>query len=746
MRTAAAALAALSLTASAGGEPMRRLPGSLPRALAHMEPAGRAPADLRLEYVTIFLGLRDRRGLEGVVAAQQARRSPRFRRWLDPVEIAERFGARRADYERVRRWLVEHGFEVRRDSPFRISLVVAGTATQVEAALGAPIGLFRHRDRVYHAPLVEPAVPESLPVRGILGLDDLPALRPLVMLPPDTLGCLAGEPCSALAPADFAAAYGVDPLRAAGLTGAGSSIAVLARSNFADGDVAAFASRFVGVPLVPTRVFRDNDPRFDPGILRAESERIEVLLDTQWAGALAPGAALNVVIGSRQARQGSIFEALETAVVNRGLGLPNGDVISVSFGLCEPSATRIVTELLDAFYAVANAQGQTVLVASGDAGATDCLPDSRQIAVNGLASSSHAVAVGGTSFPLDAAGAVPAMLAETVWNDGFGAAGGGRSIVLAMPRFQVEAGLAPLSRGRVLPDLALAASPHAPGYAIVKDGQLQVVGGTSAAVPSFAGVLALVNEHLARTQGKTGGLGQLVPELYRLGSEQVRGLRAPVFRDITGGDNGGFAAGPGFDLATGWGAPRADALAAAVGAPGRCDLAIDALHPEAGCLVPSSRGSLGCAAEWLIEQDRFALRGGLPSVQQTCRDGDSQCDADGAADGSCTLRVALCLNVVDLRLLRGKGQNSRLRCRPRRVRRVRLLSPRASRRDPLAALNREALLTALGGLPDLPTNLANACTASAPVSVLAGGRLAVRARVSGSLGASVARVTLRCTP
>jgi hypothetical protein len=745
MRRAAAVLAALALTASAGAEPMHRLRGSVPRALIRMDLVGRAPAGLRLDYVTIFLGLRDRRGLEAVVAAQQARRSPRFRRWLDAAEIAERFGARRADYERVRRWLVARGLEVVRDSPFRISLAVAGSAAQVEAAFAAPLGLFRHRDRLYHAPLVDPAVPESLAssVRGILGLDDLPTLRPLVMLPSDTPGCLADEPCSALAPADFASAYGVDPLRAAGLNGAGSSIAVLARSNFADSDIAAFAARFLGEPIAPNRVFRDNDPRFDPGILRDEGERTEVLLDTQWAGALAPGAALNVIIGSRQ---GNIFEALDTAIVNRGLGLPNGDVISVSFGLCEPSAPRVVTELLDALYAVANAQGQTVLVASGDSGATDCLPDSRQVAVNALASSPHAVAVGGTSFPLDAAGAVPPTPDEMVWNDDFGAGGGGRSVILAMPRFQVEAGLAPLSRGRALPDLALAASPHTPGYAMVQDGQVQVVGGTSAAVPALAGTLALVNEHLARTQGMTGGLGQLVPELYRLGSEQARALRASVFRDITTGDNGGFAAGPGFDLATGWGAPRADALAAAVGTLGRCDLGIDALHPEAGCLVPSNRGHAGCGGEWLIEQDRFALRDGLPSVQQTCRDGDPQCDADGAADGHCTLRVALCLNVVDLRLLQGKGEHARLRCRPRKVRRVRLLSPRASRRDPLAAVNREALLVALGGLPDLPTNLANACTASAPVSVVAGGRLAIRARVSGSLGTSVARVTLLCVP
>src|SRR5207249_2036830 len=139
-----------------------------------------------------------------------------------------------------------------------------------------------------------------------------------------------------------------------------------------------------------------------------------------------------------------------------------------------------------------------------------------------------------------------------------------------------------------------------------------------------------------------------VPELHRLGSEQARGLGAPVFRDVVAGSNG-FPAGPGFDLATGWGAPIAGALADRVAGPGRCEPLIDAVHPEARCLVPSTARTTGCAGEWLVEQDRFAVRRGLPAIQQTCRDGDPGCDADGVADGRCTLRVALCLNVVDLR-------------------------------------------------------------------------------------------------
>ena len=214
---------------------------------------------------------------------------------------------------------------------------------------------------------------------------------------------------------------------------------------------------------------------------------------------------------------------------------------------------------------------------------------------------------------------------------------------------------------------------------------------------------------------------------------------------MTTGSNG-FVAGPGFDLATGWGAPLAGALAGALDGPERCEPLIDTVRPEAGCLVPSGRGRDGCAGEWLVEQSTFALRGGLPAVGQRCRDGDPQCDADGLADGRCTLRVALCVNVFDFRILKShpRRRNFPFRCHPGRVRHVELVSPRARGADDATAAARATLLGAIAGLP-LPTALADACTATVPVSVAVGDRLRLRARVFGSLGQRTARLALRCT-
>jgi hypothetical protein len=110
--------------------------------------------------------------------------------------------------------------------------------------------------------------------------------------------------------------------------------------------------------------------------------------------------------------------------------------------------------------------------------------------------------------------------------------------------------------------------------------------------------------------------------------------------------------------------------------------------------------------------------------------------------------VALCLNVFDPRpaLLDRQGLPA---CEPGLVRGVRLRAPEASARAPYAAENRAALLEALGALPDLPTHLRAACTATVPVIVPleeAGDARGTRlvARVLRRAGSATARLKLRC--
>ncbi len=697
-------------------EPMTSLSGVVPRGLATLTPAGDAPLDLALPNVVVWLGLRDRDTLDAVLAAQQDPRSPRFGRWLDATEIADRFGARRPRYEEARAWFAAQGLRVVGDSPFRVSMTVAGTVGQIEHALRTRIGLFRRKGRRHRAPTTPALVPQRLGVEGLLGLDDLPAIRPLVSL---------GDGGVTLAPADLARAYGVDVLQAQGLTGAGSSIAVVARSDFDLADVAAFGTRFGVAPRTPVKVFVDGNP----GVLPDEGELTEVLLDTQWAGALAPDADVSVVIGSTD---GDIPQALGE-VVDRRLG----QVVSVSFGLCEPLSSTTVTELFDGLYTIANLQGQTVVVASGDSGSRECEPDLPDVAVSALAASPHAVAVGGTALDpgFDDAGNATGYVGETVWNDRAGASGGGVSTLFARPSFQL--GVGPFT-ARALPDVSLPASPDSPGYAVVERGESIVVGGTSAGAPAFASLLALVNQRAARD-----GLGQLLPTLYRLGQDGLAGRREAVFHDVVTGENG-FPATPGFDLATGWGSPIADRLAAAIvaTADGPCEPGLDCLVPAPG---PVNRSCLG---QWLVELDEPQRNArGIPVRRQTCRDGDPACDRDGQIDGRCTVNVALCANVFDVRSL---GRDGLPRCPTGEIRGVRLLQPGTRGRVATRVRAGQDLGSAFRALPALPSMLDGICTARVPVEVpLRGdgrpGRLTLRARVRGA-GGTQARpsVTLVC--
>jgi kumamolisin len=118
-------------------------------------------------------------------------------------------------------------------------------------------------------------------------------------------------------------------------------------------------------------------------------------------------------------------------------------------------------------------------------------------------------------------------------------------------------GLLPLSKnpdhrkGRGLPDVAGDADPET-GYQVIVDGVEQVIGGTSAVAPLWAGLIARLNQELGTN------VGYLNPLLYaRL---------APSLHDITKGDNGVYVSTNGWDPCTGWGSPNGNKILSSLGA------------------------------------------------------------------------------------------------------------------------------------------------------------------------------------
>ena len=102
-----------------------------------------------------------------------------------------------------------------------------------------------------------------------------------------------------------------------------------------------------------------------------------------------------------------------------------------------------------------------------------------------------------------------------------------------------------------MPDIAGDADPNT-GYAVIVDGQQEVIGGTSAVAPLWAGLIARINQQLGNT------LGYLNPLLYGPLSQ------SGALHDITQGNNGTYTAGIGWDPCTGWGTPDGTRLLSAL--------------------------------------------------------------------------------------------------------------------------------------------------------------------------------------
>ncbi|MGA8528061.1 MAG: S53 family peptidase, partial [Candidatus Sulfotelmatobacter sp.] len=502
--------------------------------------------------------------LNQLVDAQHNPESPYYHQWLTPEQYGERFGVSDADTAQIVSWLQEHGMQVEEVTAGRRSIIFSGTAAQVQTAFHTAIHTYKIGDEVHHANVNDPEIPAALVqvVGGVVSLHDFHSepMHGLVRKPsPD----FSSGGAYYLAPADFATIYDLNPLYQQSITGSGQSVAIVARSNINIADARQFRT-FFGLPA--------NDPQIivngtDPGIWSA-NEETEADLDVEWSGAVARSATIKFVV-SKSTNSSDGVDLSAQYIVNHNLA----PVMSTSFGLCEASLGSSGNSFLNSLWQQAAAEGITVFVSSGDSGAAGCdsasaLTATHGRAVNGLCSTPYSVCVGGTEFndlanptlywsPSNSSGTQASALSyipEIVWNAsgpdyGLWASGGGASAVYAKPSWQAGTGV-PADGKRDVPDVALSSAGH-DGYLIYQNGELYVVGGTSAASPSFAGVMALVVQNTAARQGNAS------VAFYSLASKQRAG-GASVFHDTTIGNNSvpgqaGFNATVGYDQATGLG-------------------------------------------------------------------------------------------------------------------------------------------------------------------------------------------------
>jgi subtilase family serine protease len=203
----------------------------------------------------------------------------------------------------------------------------------------------------------------------------------------------------AVGPADFAAIYNLNPLFAAGTTGRGETVVVIEDTLLTNvSDVATFRTAFGlnaygGIFSQVTAT--GTTACASSGVNGAEGE---AALDAEWAGATAPGAAIELASCKDTATTFGGLVALENLI--NGANPPK--VVSISYGLCEAENGAAGNASYVNTYEQAVALGVSVFVSTGDEGAASCDADAavatHGIAVSGFASTPYNVAVGGTDF------------------------------------------------------------------------------------------------------------------------------------------------------------------------------------------------------------------------------------------------------------------------------------------------------------------------------------------------------------
>ena len=548
--------------------------------------------------------------LDQLLAGQQDRTSPDYHKWLTPEQFGARFGVSDADLAKIKSWLQQAGLTVDSVPASRNAVLFSGPASAVEQAFAVSMQRFRRGGQEFFENSGEVQIPGALNgvVSGVTSLSSYRLQSNLVRrgaplaangarVLPNYTSATTGR--NYITPWDFRQIYGLNSLIAAGYTGT-TKIAVIGQSAVSTSQIGVFQSLTGQTVTAPTLVLVPNS-----GVSTAvPGDEGESEIDIEYAGGTAPGAQVQFVYTGNGSNDG-VFDAMIYAITNN-----LAPILTLSYGGCERDFSTYAPGTFEPFLRQANAQGETIVVSSGDSDSATCdvldaagaaVPTATEgLTVSYPASSPYVTAVGGTGFNEGAgtywdptnnatAGSATGYIPEIVWNDSASAgsilgSGGGASKMFSKPSWQSGPGV-PADGRRDIPDVAFASAVYHDSYifcsaevingstgeACSSAGFAESVGGTSLAAPNLAAMLAI-----AEQASGSGPLGNINGLLYGLASGSAA---AAVFHDVTVGDNQvacatgtpdcttgtmGFVAGAGYDQATGLGSIIGSGLASAL--------------------------------------------------------------------------------------------------------------------------------------------------------------------------------------
>jgi subtilase family serine protease len=498
----------------------------------------------------VALNSRYAAGLSSFLNALATPSSPLYRHFITPAQFAARYGASDATIHAVRSYLESFGLHVRLVTTSRTLLEMSGRTTDIARAFDTPVETVKLADGTLSAQFARSAtLPAAIAhdVRAVAGLSSvvsptsqLVSANPSSRLAAHITTALPGTCANAATSGNKggftvqqqAQLYGLASDWSAGKTGVGQTIAIYELGQYKSADTAVF---FKCYGLSPSVTAINVDGGTNGGFSN------EATMDVEAAGALAPGAALEIYQAPNLS-SGPIDLYAKIANDN------TASIISTSWGDCEIDPTGAVAAEQVIFQQMA-AQGQTVIAAAGDSGSSDCTGVvSNAPAVDDPASQPYVTGVGGLTV------SSIAPLSETVWNSNGGAGGGGVSTIWSRPSWQNANGIPASDTMRMVPDLSVMADPltgfvnYFTDTANACQGWCSI-GGTSIGAPLVSALVAV-----AAQVCNTSRLGFLNPTLYSL-ARSGKG-----FVDVTTGTNdlfgtGVYSAGLGYDMASGLGSP-----------------------------------------------------------------------------------------------------------------------------------------------------------------------------------------------
>jgi subtilase family serine protease len=584
-------------------------------------------ASVKSMEITVALAPRQPAALSSYAKGVADPASPDYRHYLTPTEFRQRFSPRRSTVVRVETALRRHGLQPGSVSANGLAIHVRATGPAIERAFNLTLARVRlpdGRDAVYNtqAPAVDANIAPA--VQSVVGLSSLAQMQRLDASHGSSRDARTSsahvatggpQPCvkaAEIAPGQgaytadqIATAYGFSGLYQSGDLGQGVTIGVYELEPDAPSDIAAYQSCYrtnVNVSYV----------KVDGGAGTGAGQG-EAALDIEQLIGLVPKARIIVYQGpnnNADAPGTGPYDTLAAMVSQDKV-----QVLSNSWGECEalegPTDAHAESTLLEE----AATQGQTFVSAAGDSGSEDCYSPppggnmNNSLAVDDPGSQEYATSVGGTSMTL--IGPPPV---ETVWDDDNpdvdysrfgiqqGAGGGGVSSLWTMPSYQsgavstlgvinADSSGAPCSAAaggycREVPDVSADADPmtsyldywNGADTSSRSESGWQGTGGTSGAAPVWAAVFALAD---ANRDCRGTLIGFANAELYTLAGQS----QSTYFNDIITGNNdftpsgntsGLYPAGPGYDMASGLGTPKASALV-----PALCQQTVHVNYPGA---------------------------------------------------------------------------------------------------------------------------------------------------------------------